>query len=229
MALLTALEFSELCNVPRTSFASYENRGKIIASGSGKDKKYDTDDEKNKAFIQRMSSKGMQAVEVNNLLNHIAKVPVRKEPPPKRKKGLDFEEDPGDASSYELDSSGVPEYHVSEKILKFRDVQKRESEIELNSLKIMKQRGEVVPAMLIHPIFLQHNQYIINEFKNSIDETLRLFAKMKDLSAEESAQLKGIMIERVNDAMKTAATNTAASVKSIIDDYTSKRAAGERL
>lgn len=227
MALLTAIEFSDLCLVKRTSLAAYEARGKIIASGEGRDKKYDTDNELNKAFYQKMSSKGMSTGEEQEIIRRIARTPApNRKSTSKVQESLDAEICTVES---EVDEDGIPAYHTSEKKLKWLDTLKRDSEIELNKLKIQKQRGEVVPTILIHPVFLQHNQYIINEFKNAIDETIRLFTKMKDLEPEESAQLKGIMTERVNDAMRTAAGNTAASVKSIISDYTSKRAVGERI
>lgn len=232
MALLTALEFSELCIVPRTSLASYESRGKIVAKGSGKSKKFDTENPINSLFIRDKQAKKTTEQEEAEIINRIKKYPATTDKPETSHTDA-FNKILADVVEAEkavgVVRNGIPKYEDSVQLLKYLDTLKRQSEIDLNKIKVQKQKGEVVPADLIEPIFLEHNRHILTEFKNAMDEVLKIFSKMKDLEPNENAELKGILRNRVNKAMKDASESSSQSVKSVIKNYTSARAAGERI
>lgn len=118
-------------------------------------------------------------------------------------------------------------YTESERQLKYLDTIKRQKEIEKLDIEIQKKKGEVVPSELIKPVFLQHNQSIITEFKNATDEIIRIFSKKRSLTVEEVAEIKGETTETINNAINKATFSTIKSVESIVSEHQDKKNVGE--
>jgi len=118
-------------------------------------------------------------------------------------------------------------YTESERQLKYLDTIKRQKEIEKLEIEIQKKKGEVVPSELIKPVFLQHNQSIITEFKNATDEIIRIFSKKRSLTVEEVAEIKGETTETINNAINKATFSTIKSVESIVSEHQDKKNVGE--
>lgn len=126
-----------------------------------------------------------------------------------------------------LTADGIPDLSASTKKLKHLDTIKRSREIAKLEIEIAKRRGEVVPAELMKPIVLQHNQSMAVEFKNAIDEFIRIFSKRKVLNVEEIAEIKGESVIAINGAVKRATDATVKSILSVIINHTDKKAVGE--
>lgn len=130
-----------------------------------------------------------------------------------------------DANKVDAD---IPSYEDSERRLKYLDTQKREKEVEKLQIEIQKKRGEVIPAELIPPVVMQHNQSIITAFKNEHDEWLRNFAKLHDMTGDEVARARGEAVQWINTAMGKATVMTEKAIEIIVADYVEKRGVGER-
>lgn len=204
MSLHTKNEFCELCNLPAKSLAVYILRGKVVLN---KQKLIDDTIDKNRAFLEKHRSKSGQTE-------------------PKQKQIVDFKEK--STQDTEETSTGQS-YTESERKLKYLDTIKRQKEIEKLDIEIAKKRGEVVPSELIKPVFLQHNQSILTEFKNGIDEILRVFAKKSSLSVNQIAELKGEMVQIINHSVNKAIVTSENSVEVIISEHAEKRGVGQKI
>lgn len=231
MAILDATEFSNLCRLPRTSLPIYERRGQVVFSGSGREKRYDTDNEKNILFIQKMVAKAKN----RPIKEHPPKVKPKPTPPP-AKANLNVLADSfitEEGSSIDVieveNNTGIPQIHISERKLKYLDALKREREVALLKLKIEKQKGEVVPADLVSPIFLQMNQNMMIELKNGMDDVIRRIAKKYDLTSEDVADFRRMVTHSINESATNAIENSKKQLKTIIQDYSEKRNVGERF
>ncbi|OJV51643.1 MAG: hypothetical protein BGO31_00115 [Bacteroidetes bacterium 43-16] len=237
MALLTASEFADACIIKRTSLASYENRGKIVATGSGKNKKFDTENPTNALFIRDKQAKKTSELEEAEIINRIKKYPAAPEKVEAKpdtthtdafNKILAEVDEAEKAVGKSRNGKPTPKYEDSVQLLKYLDTLKREKEIEQLTIKIQKQRGEVVPADLIQNVFTAHNQSILIEFKNGADDIIRIISAEKRFSVDEIAKIRGQLVDILNRAIDQAIENTAKSVEQIINDYTSILAVGER-
>jgi hypothetical protein len=123
---------------------------------------------------------------------------------------------------------GIPSYQDSEQLVKYYDALKREKEVEKLKIEIQKKRGEVIPSELIQPLILQHNQSTANAFKIAMERVLTDFIKIKDLNAEEAAQMRGVIIPAINDGIKNATQATLKALQGIINEYSERRGVGER-
>lgn len=105
---------------------------------------------------------------------------------------------------------------------------KTERDAEIKRLEIEKKKGIVVPSAPIQPIFLQHNQHILAEMKNADEEMLTAFAHKYGISGADVAYIRGEWVNRRNVAMQKASEASAKGIAAIINDYSDKRAVGER-
>ena len=206
MALLTRKEFARACGMEQNSLAVYLKRGDVVLDNDF----LDTDDPKNKMFIERRVAKG--------------KVPSNP---------IQTEYVNGQAVITENKSKptddGIPDYAESERRVKYYDALKREKEVEKLELDIQKKRGEVIPSELIPPVILQHNQSIITSIKNEFDEWLRNHAKRYDLGVNEIAEIRTQAVQWINTGMNKATAMSVRAVENIVKDYQDKRGVGERL
>lgn len=98
--------------------------------------------------------------------------------------------------------------------------------LRLNNSKFM---GEVIPSGLIKPMILQHNQSILTESKNTIDNIIMIIAKKKDLSSAEVAEIKSKYLFEVNEMIKKSTQLTVKSINNVINEFSEKRNVGERV
>lgn len=200
MALLTKKEISDLCGLETKNLSVYITRGKVIV---GKDDLIDTTIDKNKAFIEKRKGK-VSDVKIQTPTVIESKI-----------------------NSQPQEQSEGQSYTESERQLKYLDTIKRQKEIEKLEIEIQKKKGEVVPSELIKPVFLQHNQSIITEFKNATDEIIRIFSKKRSLTVEEVAEIKGETTETINNAINKAIISTVKAVESIVLEHQDKKNVGE--
>jgi hypothetical protein len=224
MALHTKKQFAELCGMKTGNLSNYEARGKVVYSGDYVD---DTI-EPNKTFLElRLASLSKTGPS------------TKKEPPPAGEKVttsapvVEKAKRPAPAAP-KVEPPSESEGGQKGSIYQLT-AQKLSSQIDKMSLEMDKLRlqnakflGEVVPAGLIKPCIIQHNQSILHQSKITIDKIVREIAKKKQFSADEVAELKKMYTAELNDMMKKATTVTIKALKSIIDDFAAKRSAGER-
>lgn len=209
MPLLRKEDFASLCGLQIKHVSTYIKRSKIVQMPNGL---FDTDDAINKAFIDSRKGKETESDLINRLKKHY-NVP-------------DAEEDDAEDTVTE---SGTPPLHRSTALLKHLDTIKRKEEITKLRIDIEKKRGEVVPSSLITPVLLQHNKSLSSSFKDAADELIREFAKRKDLSGSEVADIRGRLIDIINSAMKAATSMSVKSIEHIINDFSDKRGKGEKV
>lgn len=215
MSLLTKKQFAEHCQVGTNYLHAPIKRGNVIVNGAGL---IDTENEFNRAFMEKRLSKNPPAAPpANSTEAFIADASKSvKEKTAALNKFLS-----------DLDDSEIPPLAVSVKKSKYLSNIKIEKEIEKLKFDIAKRKGEVVPSELMKPVFLQHNQSIVTEFKNVIDEVLRLFAKESSLSPNKTAEITGVLTSTINTAITKATHLTSKSILAIIKDHTERRGAGE--
>lgn len=107
----------------------------------------------------------------------------------------------------------------SEQKKKHHDAYLAELNSEIAQLKRDKMAGMVVPTSLIAPIFSQHNHAILTNFSNGIEEILRKFGKIADLTSEEQASMKGEATAALNAAMQGAISTSERLVDRAINDF----------
>lgn len=107
-------------------------------------------------------------------------------------------------------------------------IKKMEKEIEKLTLSNQKTRGQVVPIDPINSLFLQDRQSTLVEMKHGLEDILAIFSKRRDLSEVERTEIRAEFTDRLNEAMKRAAAMTAASVETIVGEYSIKKGKGER-
>jgi hypothetical protein len=207
MALLSKKEFAQQCNIETKALSVQISRGKVIVEND----LIDTNNDKNRAFLEKYMGRDRE----------IDKLPPKE--PTKTIKTSSNEPEDG------KDDSNIPSFTESERLLKHLDTQKRQKEIEKLEIDISKKRGEVIPSDLVKPIFLQHNQSIVTEFKNAADDFIRTISKKKALSVNETAEIRGKLVEIINQAMNKATTASVKAVDVIISDFSEKRGVGERV
>lgn len=222
MALHTKKQFSDLCGIATNNLSVQIARGKVILTGDIID---DTID-KNRAFLEKRISKKTIESEISPIAktkNHEQIIiPVPKLSDQKIEQGSTDQK-------FELVSPDEKQsYTESERQLKYLDTVKRKAEIEKLYLDVAKKKGEVIPSELVKPVFLQHNQSIVTEFKNAADDIVRMFAKKKSLTVNEVAEITGELTSSINNAINKATTTTINSVDSIVNDFAEKKGVGER-
>lgn len=214
MALLSKKEFSEVCGISTKDLATYIRRKKVIVNSHDF---IDTTDDINKTFMEKRRGR----VEEVSLPAAIKGAEMLLPPP-------EFGDIPAGTDINDIISKPGQPISESERQKKYFDTIKIRGEIEKLKLDNAKKRGEVIPSELIKPVFLQHNQNILTEFKNAADEILRDFSKKKSLSVNETAELKGKMVETINEAITKAVTASSKSVDAIVSEYADKKGVGQR-
>lgn len=108
-------------------------------------------------------------------------------------------------------------------------IKKTNEEYEIAKIKKEKLQGALMPSELVKPVFLHHNQSIVAEFKNAIDDIVRIFAQKKSLSVNEKAEMTGELINCINQAISKATKLSIKNINNIIEEFTEKKGVGERL
>lgn len=216
MALHTKKQFAELCGLTTGNLSVYKDRQKVVYSGDYVDDSI----EPNLSFLKLRKEK----------LKSDSKPQKKTHPPPTKPSKLVVERPKTQAISAPKvqDPEGEGQiYNLTQKKLETQ-ITKMNMEMDKLRLQNSKFMGEVVPFSLIKPCVMQHNQSIIAQSKNTLDNILRLFKKKRDLSADEEAEIRAHFVHELNDMMKKAAAATVKAVNAIVSEFSEKRNVGER-
>ncbi len=224
MAIYTKKEFAELCKQGTNYLSVQIKRGKLILSADGK---IDTADSINKSYLEKIYGRMDFVPDPKKEAVRLSSIKTEKPEPPSDEEGESDEEVAIDSLLNSENRSNLS-YPELERIYKYLQGKKIEKDIEKNQLDIEKKKGVVVPSELIKPVFLQHNQFILTEFKNTADEIIRRIAKKKDLNVNEMAEIRGEMVQCINEAVNKAIAASTKNIVNIITDFSDKRGVGER-
>lgn len=200
MALYNKREFSVLCGIETKNLSVYISRKKVVLNEN------DLIDDKNQinaAFIIKASAK-IENKSVDPVV-YEAKV-IRNTP----KNTEEQEEDNENLSIAALDRKKLE-----------LDIEKKQADLEKVVLSNSRAKGEVIPFGLIKPLITQNNQSLTTEFKNAADGIILEIAKKKDLSSIEVAELNGVLVSVINNAIRKATELSIKNLDIIIEDYKS--------
>ncbi len=193
MALLSKKEFAAKANKSTRELAVYTHpsrRKVIVDAESGMiDPMHPT----NKAFLSKFG--GVQEPKVAKAIAPVADVVA------------------------DEDDDGLMSIEESDKMKNHFSALRNQKAVELAELEISKKMGLVIPSEFIKPLFAQHNQSILTEFKNLMDDAIRVVSKECDLNVEQIASIKGKWIAGLNEAMERAKLATKKGIESIVDNY----------
>ena len=205
-------EFARLCGVEPSAISNAIKRKKINENAAHK---IDSTDPVNAYFLQS------KLIEQKSKLTTVA------------------EEDSGE-DAQEMDASVefnsmlkgggdlVKDVIGLEREKKQLDIKKIKEEIGILAVKNEKLRGEVVPTDAVKMILVQHTKSIVSEFIAATDNVIMKIAKLKGLNIEEQAELRGFLVDQVNNASSEAITTTKKSLKNIVNEYATKKGVGEK-
>lgn len=215
MPLYSKKEFSDLCNKPTNWLSVYVTRGKVNVNSDGL---IDTADAHNRDFLLRYAAVN-QTSKTYTIPDDYAEAddPIvtsssarKKDKPAKQSGG----EDNDTRFAVELQ-------------LKKAQRDKALQEIELNKLKLEKQRGEVIPTELVRNVITVLAKTNLSAFKNATESVLTVISAKYKISGEDMALFRSQIISSTNEANKEAAVSAKKMVKNIVEEYTKKKAVGE--
>lgn len=230
MPLYTKKEFAGMCGMSTATLSTYASpaRKKVVYTNDY----IDSSIEPNISFLSKWSARKTEKLPENvapplpaavkkelRLTRPPRLEEMQPEKPPKNRQRLDEEDDEGPG---ENEFAGMDAKKVATQI------RKMEKEIEKLTLSNQKTRGQVVPIDPINSLFLQDRQSVLIEMKHGLEDILAIFSKRRDLSEFERTEVRAEFTDRLNEAMKRAATMTSASVEAIVGEYSIKRGKGER-
>lgn len=211
----TRKQFCEICTIPSRHLSVLISRGTVVE----KDKLFDDKNDKNASFIKKQQEK-----QAGN-----EKEPVKKESPPepifiteeKEKEistpGTERKNKPVILSQYDL-----------EKKLKEADLEKKEVDIRVALLKEQKLMGEAIPTNLVKNVITVLSKSIVSSFKDGAENLLIQISKRKALTIDEVAELRGLLVNIINSANHKAVEDSKKNIKIIVQEYSSKKSAGEK-
>lgn len=200
MALYNKKEFSILCGIETKNLSVYISRKKVVLNEN------DLIDDKNQinaAFIIKASAK----------IENKSVEPVVYEAKVIRNTTKNTEEQ-------EEDNENLSIAALDRKKLEL-DIEKKQADLEKVVLSNSRAKGEVIPFGLIKPLITQNNQSLTTEFKNAADGIILEIAKKKDLSSIEVAELNGVLVSVINNAIRKATELSIKNLDIIIEDYKS--------
>jgi hypothetical protein len=215
MALFTKKDFAALCGIKTNQLSVSISRGNVILSGE----LIDENDAKNANFLQRHREK-------------VLKAPAVTEPSPTKENkkpanvALESDVPPITTGKTKPKKTGLSQYEIDLQI-KRADLEKKEVDTRIALLKEEKMLGASIPTDLVKSVIGNLSKSMVSWFKDGADHFIIEISKRKSLTNEESAQLKGVLVEIINTSSSKAIAECRKNLKSIINDYSTKKEVGE--
>lgn len=109
-----------------------------------------------------------------------------------------------------------------------QDLRKKKVAADLAELEYKQKVGSSIPTDLVVQVISLLGQSFLTEFNNAASALLDEISHKKKLKAKEKAELKGKLVEIINDAQSNAVTQAQLNVDNIVkahqDGNTRKRA-----
>lgn len=234
--LLTRKELAEIMKVEPNNLGVYIMRNKLILT----DNLINVNDLQNWNFINDLLQKKISQgrLTVSDLPDFLKIKPTektKKEPETilqieSDKKNVEFVEPktkPKKEKKPKKNANEDDSFTTAENTLALRN-KKTALEISILSIKEQKLLGEVVPVELIKTIFSQFAHEIVNQFRNGCEDLITNFAKLKDCSTDEIAQMRLNLNDVINESNNKAVSNTKDNLDKIIEEFSIKKEVGER-
>lgn len=186
--------------MPNNRLAIYISRGKVDLMDNGM---VDMENHKNKSFYQKRISKTGVEVDDSEI---IPTEPVIIVDEPAKKRTVNVKSS-GNESLFELDLKK-----------KRVDIELKEAEIRLKNIEEQKKLGELIPVDIVKTMMMTQAQSQVTSFKDAMDLFLVRISAKKKLTLEETAELKGGLIELINKAIDTSVENSKKTMRKIIDE-----------
>jgi hypothetical protein len=207
MGRLSKKKFAELCGMPTNALAVYIRRKKIEVQND----EIDLGSEVNRLFLEKHGGK-------ENYTPPAPKSKIKVEVP---------EETP---ESIEQNST-APRTNLTltqlEREKKLADLQKVEVDTRIAKLREEKLMGQNIPTDLVKGVVTQLSKSFVSKFKDGAENILISVSKMKGLSNEEMAKLRGELVAIINESIKNSVGDCKRAVTSIINTYSNSRQVGE--
>jgi hypothetical protein len=219
MPIYSKKEFAEVCGCSIQVVSMNIKRGNLIDTNNV----IDTGKRDNKDFMNRKLGivapvVEVAAVEVPELIpKPKPKAPIlRKTTRPKPASS----ETPEEAERYNKKTN-------LDLQLKNLQVEKAAQDVELNKIKIAKQRGEVIPTGLVNVTVGQIFKGVTVAFHQGADNFISNIAKKTGMSREDQASLRTELIDIINQSVVDGQKENKDAIKHIVNEYSEKRAVGE--
>lgn len=224
--LKTKKQVAEMLGIKTKDLSVYIGRGKVDVVPGGADACIDIDSDKNKAFIDRALVKRGGATRLvklhpDNTTPQVA-LPGQQQATEDEDGGKTLAELAKDPTLANMS------YADLEKLYKHRQNEALRFRAMKDAIEIEKKRGEVIPSELMPALVIRHNQHFIVTFKNTTDQILTDFGKLRDFTPKEFAEMRKRMLDAINEGADEAVKMTQDSIREVINDYTVKRGVGER-
>lgn len=222
MPLYSKKEFSDLCNKPTNWLSVYITRGKVNVNAEGL---IDTTDAHNRDFLLRYAN-----VAPSKQTYTIPDDYAEADDPVVTSSTASKKDKPAAGGATKTKQSGGEDQGTRfavELQLKKAQRDKALQEIELNKLKLEKQRGEVIPTELVRNVITVLAKTNLSSFKNATESVLTVISAKYKISGEDMAMFRSQIISSTNEANKEAAVSAKKMVKNIVEEYTKKKAVGE--
>jgi hypothetical protein len=224
MPLHTKKEFAAMCGMTTSKLSIYAlpDRRKIIYNGDY----IDSSVEPNISFLQKWRDKNRDKIAgIESEKPAVEPKKLRLTRPLTKKEIIEDEQKWQQNEPIDPEITGTTSLDAK----KLRtQILKMEKEIEKLNLNNQKAMGQVVPVDLMDSVFLQERQSVLVESKNTLQDILTIFAKRRDLTAAERADISTEFTDRLNEMMKRSAEATQKAIDEIVKQFSVKRGKGER-
>lgn len=216
MPLYTPAEFARFVGKTPAYLKVYTNRGKLLKSGDY----YDSEVRENAEMILKWSKEPRKEPKPKPQKERKAKDPK----PKKEAKKLKFApperpqtkvKELGEISSPQPDVGGVYDLDLKKKQA---EIENKEANTRVLMLKEAKMRGEQIPVDLVKNMVSELSRSIITSYKDSADALLIEISHRTKMKKEDSASLKGELVNLINKAHDTAIDKALATITTVIDE-----------
>ena len=225
MALHPKPDFAKLCGISTREISIYAKRKKIVLSGDYIDDSLEV----NRLFIEKrkikLSETGGSTRGDNSTPPHQKRNPHYSSPEVDEQDVPDVGDIDDDDNEAGWDSKTMQGLTKQKLVV---EIEKKKREIALLKIRQEKLNAVVIPTDLVKIIFAQHSRSIATEFKNSVDTILTLISKKADLRIEQTAELRGSLLQQINEAMERSVTESKKNINNIVKEFIEKKEVGER-
>lgn len=191
-------EFAEMCGMKTGNLTNYIKRGKVIE----KDGEIDGNEPINAQFLESRQAK---------------KTKASSNPQPQKKSS-----NPG------IQKNLLDEIEVTETNKKFATLQNQKAKADLDKklidtktarLNYQILKGKHIPTDMVRDVISELGRSILTNYKDSAESFLTEFSHRAALTPEQHAEMKGILINEINQAHTKAIEATKKQVAAIVADF----------
>lgn len=194
MAYYRKTDFAKMVGTTTGNLANLAKRGKVVYSGKYVDDSLEVNKEFIKSRKELLKKRGKKLVKVEAIpLNKIKKADLK-------------------------DSSPVSTTKQAElKMLKdVEDLRKKRIAADRAELEYQQMIGSSIPTELVVQVIALLGQSFMTTFNNGASALLDEFSHRKKLKAKEKAELKGKLVEIINDSMSNGVTQAQLNIDNIV-------------